>query len=113
MIALVHKYRGVRNEYLEDRLRTLRLDDCKIEGAPKAMFPCPCCNYLTLDSKGRYEICPVCFWEDDGSADLDRYSGPNHMTLGEAKANLAKFGAVSPAAKKFVDPDGAKKWLKS
>lgn len=27
---------------------------------------CPCCGFLTLDERGTFEICPVCFWEDDG-----------------------------------------------
>jgi hypothetical protein len=26
---------------------------------------CPCCGYHTLKAKGKYDICPVCFWEDD------------------------------------------------
>jgi hypothetical protein len=27
---------------------------------------CPCCEYLTLeDEPGHFDICPVCFWEDD------------------------------------------------
>ena len=28
---------------------------------------CPCCGYPTLSEEppGTYEICPVCFWEDD------------------------------------------------
>ena len=33
--------------------------------------PCPCCGYLTLDERGGYEICPVCYWEDDGQDDHD------------------------------------------
>lgn len=38
----------------------------------------------TLDERGGY----VCFWEDDGSNDVDRHSGPNHMTLRDAQANF-------------------------
>lgn len=28
---------------------------------------CPCCGYYTFDEKpsGTYDICEVCFWEDD------------------------------------------------
>ncbi|WP_198674015.1 CPCC family cysteine-rich protein [Chitinophaga alhagiae] len=26
---------------------------------------CPCCGYITLSERGGYEICPICFWEDD------------------------------------------------
>ncbi|MFF1900798.1 CPCC family cysteine-rich protein [Streptomyces sp. NPDC058206] len=29
-------------------------------------FPCVCCGHLTLgEPPGSYEICSVCFWEDD------------------------------------------------
>lgn len=30
-------------------------------------YPCPCCGHRVLSAMpGSYEICPVCFWEDDG-----------------------------------------------
>ena len=32
-------------------------------------YSCPCCLYKTLSEIGGYEICPVCFWEDDGVED--------------------------------------------
>ena len=30
-------------------------------------YKCPCCGFYTFDEKlnGNYDICPVCFWEDD------------------------------------------------
>ena len=31
----------------------------------KQRWPCPCCGYRTLDGSDMYELCPVCFWEDD------------------------------------------------
>jgi hypothetical protein len=51
-------------------------------------FRCPCCKYKTLSERARYEICAVCFWEDDGRDD--------NRDLGFAKArdNFEKFGAV-------------------
>lgn len=42
--------------------------------------PCPCCGFLTLGERSNFEICPVCFWEDDGqdNHDADRVRGcPN------------------------------------
>ena len=34
---------------------------------PINRFPnaCPCCGYATLDARGEYDICAICWWEDD------------------------------------------------
>ena len=31
-------------------------------------YTCPCCGYKTLDEEppNTYDICEICFWEDDG-----------------------------------------------
>ena len=61
---------------------------------------CPCCDYFTLGERGNYEICPICFWEDDGLAikQLDVPSAPNSgLTLREARSNFIKFGACEKA----------------
>ena len=43
---------------------------------------CPCCDYYTLRGRAGFEVCPVCYWEDDGQdlGELDVVSGPNHIT---------------------------------
>ena len=60
-------------------------------------YPCPCCGFRTLTERGGYDICPVCFWEDDGQDDHDAdevRGGPNHeLSLTEARRNFKKFGA--------------------
>jgi hypothetical protein len=60
-------------------------------------YACPCCGYLTLGSRGNYEICAVCFWEDDGQDDHDAEvvrGGPNRgLSLAQARENFAEFGA--------------------
>lgn len=83
---------------------------------------CLCCGHLTLDERGGYDICPVCFREDDAyivigdgviksvpvegeaSADeplsglIDVPSGANHgLTLREGRENYRKFGACEEA----------------
>lgn len=51
------------------------------------MHPCPCCGYKTLPSRGDYELCPVCWWEDDGGEPWE-FSGPNGQTLVEGQAEF-------------------------
>jgi hypothetical protein len=58
---------------------------------------CPCCGLKTLGERGGYEICAVCFWEDDGQDDDDAdevLGGPNgDLSLTVARANYRAFGA--------------------
>ncbi len=28
-------------------------------------YTCPCCGYKTLAGSGNYDLCPICYWEDD------------------------------------------------
>lgn len=64
------------------------------------LHQCPCCDHFTLPARGDWDICPVCFWEDDGS-DLSQPESPsscNHgLTLREARANFARGGACEEA----------------
>ena len=48
------------------------------------MHPCPCCGYRTLPDRAAYDLCPVCWWEDEGLEPWE-YSGPNGRTLIEAQ----------------------------
>jgi len=60
-------------------------------------FACPCCGFKTFSEKpnGSFEICPVCFWEDDPIqlADLNNSGGANRVSLLEGQRNFLKFGA--------------------
>jgi hypothetical protein len=63
---------------------------------PTPWEQCPCCDYLTLPERGQYDICRVCFWEDEGQDvdELDRPSGANNgITLRQGRANFERFGA--------------------
>jgi hypothetical protein len=61
-------------------------------------YLCPCCGYLTFDEEpaGTFEICPVCYWEDDNvqNADPDYEGGANGISLNQARMNFSKYGAV-------------------
>ena len=76
--------------------------------AGRRRFACPCCGFLTLPVRGDYELCPVCFWEDDGQGEEDAdemYGGPNgSLTLTQARANFAAFGACEPRFIRSVRP---------
>jgi hypothetical protein len=71
-------------------------------------YPCPCCGYLTLEERGGDEICPVCFWEDDGQYDHDAdvvRGGPNYeLSLSQARSNFQRIGAASERVSSFVRP---------
>ena len=66
---------------------------------------CPCCGYYTLDDgPGRFDICPVCRWEDDNlqGDDPTRCGGDNGISLNEARENYKKFGASEECYAKRV-----------
>jgi hypothetical protein len=75
---------------------------------PGRRFACPCCRNLTLSERGGWDICPVCFWEDDGQDDHDAAvvrGGPNGaLSLEEARRNYLAFGACDERSKVHVRP---------
>lgn len=57
---------------------------------------CQCCGYKTLDTDtGFYDICPICFWEDDPVQNDNPFDngGANKVSLIDAQSNFKKFGA--------------------
>ena len=82
-----------------------------IIGEAEDLFNCPCCGYKTLEIRGDFLVCPVCFWEDDGNDDPHHYSDPNHMRLREGQKNFKEFGACSSNTIMLVDKDGPRKYL--
>jgi hypothetical protein len=71
-------------------------------------FLCPCCGNRTLGERASYEICPVCFWEDDGQNDDDAdvvRGGPNRdLSLAVARENFKRTGAADPNDLAHVRP---------
>jgi hypothetical protein len=71
-------------------------------------YRCPCCNCKTLFARGGFEICPVCFWQDDGQDDADAdivLGGPNGLlSLTQARANYQEFGAAESRVRPYVRP---------
>jgi len=71
-------------------------------------YACLCCRYPTLSEppSGTYEICPVCFWEDDPvQADDPTYrGGANEESLDEARTSFAAIGVSDPRSIGSVRP---------
>ena len=68
-------------------------------------YKCPCCGYFTFEKKDRtYDICPVCFWEDDPEQYKNPllHGGANHVSLTEARVNYLHFSACDAEMKKYV-----------
>lgn len=71
--------------------------------ANEVKFLCPCCGNLTLDDRpGTFEICPVCYWEDDiiQKNNPEYENGSNEISLIKAQENYKKYGAILP---EYVD----------
>lgn len=74
--------------------------------AATSKFACPCCGFLTFEERppGTYDICPVCFWEDDFVQFKDPTSccGANGVSLEEARENFERFGVSEERFKHLV-----------
>ena len=61
---------------------------------------CLCCGSRTLTIPGTFELCPVCWWQDDGQdeadADVVRGAANGLLSLTVARANFRKYGAADP-----------------
>ena len=62
-------------------------------------YTCPCCGYQSLlnPPPGTFDVCPICFWEDDNFQfeDPELAGGANQVSLRAAQANFQEFGASS------------------
>ena len=69
-------------------------------------YRCPCCGFYTFIERpnGNYDICPVCFWEDDPIQMEDETfeGGANTVSLLQARSNFIEFGACEKNMRKYV-----------
>lgn len=70
------------------------------------MVACPCCGWRTIGQRGNYEICKVCWWEDDGQDNENAdeiYSGPNAgISLTQGRYNFLKYRIYDPERKDLI-----------
>lgn len=95
LIWIKDQLKPVTNEYLQSELK---VDN--IYGSPIKMESCPCCGRKTIESRGDFEICRICWWEDDGQdnehAD-DVWGGPNYgVSLTQARHYYLTIGIYNP-----------------
>jgi hypothetical protein len=68
---------------------------------------CTCCGYVTLPGeRGGYDICPICFWEDDPVqfANPSLRGGANPPSLVEAQRGFADHGVGETRMAAHVRP---------
>jgi hypothetical protein len=69
-------------------------------------YRCPCCGYLTLCAPAAMELCPVCWWEDDGQEQDDATEAcltvNGELSLAEARRHFAVCGAAHPRFVPYV-----------
>ena len=86
-----------RKQWFEDYCDTLDHRSVARPQTEGVTYRCPCCGCRTLSERSDFEICPVCFWEDDGQDDADADNvrgGPNgSLSLAQARQNFLEFGA--------------------
>jgi hypothetical protein len=79
-----------------------------MENKNNRKYACPCCGYLTLsDEAGNtFQLCLVCYWEDDGVQFKDpTYEGSaNRVSLIQAKEDFKSFGSIEERFIEYVRP---------
>ena len=75
------------------------------EMGKNGLFACPCCGYATLEDIAGYDICRICFWEDDGQDDPEENinrGGPNKISLQKGRENFLLYGVSDLKDQKYV-----------
>ncbi len=68
-------------------------------------YPCPCCGYRVFEEPpGSWDICPICFWEDDLSQLRFAHmaGGANRLCLADAQRNYTEKGVSQPGMEQHV-----------
>ncbi|MDJ0940838.1 MAG: CPCC family cysteine-rich protein [Woeseiaceae bacterium] len=68
------------------------------------VHPCPCCGFIVFTDLQGWEICPICFWEDDPIQLCDPWyeGGANTLSLVQSQKNFVELGAMERRFLKHV-----------
>jgi len=106
-IILQFESRRLSNTYILQKLDSLGHKYDSIEGEKFKSFSCPCCGADTLSERHGWDICSVCWWEDDGTDNKGAslyYSGPNKgLQLTAARIFYLMCGIYNPERKDLLD----------
>lgn len=100
LMPLQHRYRGATNAFLAHALAEGTAPPPEVVGAEPQLVACPCCGYCTLDSPADFDICTVCWWEDDGQDNdtaADESGANGGLTLVAARVDFLRDGIYDPA----------------
>jgi hypothetical protein len=96
------QYKGYRNDYLE-RQTGLQIST----GKPTRLEACPCCGWRTIEKRYDFEICTVCWWEDDGQDNDQTESmigSPNDgLSITNARLNVIRYGIYNSERKDLIE----------
>lgn len=100
LMPLERRYHGATNAFLAHALAEGTAPPPEVVGAEPQLAACPCCGYCTLDSRADFDICTVCWWEDDGQDNdtaADESGANGGLTLVAARVNFLRYGIYDPA----------------
>lgn len=95
----IYYYQFTTSEVLLEYVQQSHPNITSVIGKLEPCFTCPCCGLQTLEERWAFDICPVCWWEDDGQDNVDAHleaGGPNRVSLTQARINYLMHGIGEP-----------------
>ena len=96
---IADQFIGASKEYLLSMLQKYGCEFKAVTGEIEELLACPCCGYQTLEDKGGFDLCPVCWWTDEGidNHNADKLSSVNKgLSLICARYYFLLFGISKP-----------------
>lgn len=102
LYALKFRYLIYNNSKLQQIYKDFYHQNIDInEDSRNSFLKCPCCDFYSLSTKSEYEICGICFWEDDGQTP-HKYSSVNRMTMIKYRKNFYEKNSKDELEKIYI-----------